>query len=195
MEPLAPWRVWVQVVVVGSALAFIAWRGSAFLRIVGLGIAALIGYGMVQDQVSVRLCPEYFTVGHPPIEGLENPTLLGIAWGFLGAWWGGLILGLVLTVAARAGRGKPREPGELIRPVGVLLVGVAAVTLCCGVSAWYNAAMANVSLGEPWASAIPPERQRWFLIVACAHFGSYLSAVMGGVLLCAWTVSQRRACE
>lgn len=193
MEPLATWRIGVQVGVVAVALLVCALRPMPLLRIVGLCIAALVGYGMLQDQVTARICPEYFTVGHPPIAGVQDPTVLGIAWGFLGSWWGGLFLGLAVAAAARGGSRPQLTAGQLLRPLAVLLAAMVAVTLVCGVGAEYNGAILGVSLGEPWASAVPAPRHRGLLVVASAHFGTYAAALIGGVVLCAWVVRTRRS--
>ena len=37
------------------------------LKIVVLCIVAAIVYGILHDQVTARVCVEYFTIGHPPI--------------------------------------------------------------------------------------------------------------------------------
>jgi len=56
------------------------------LKIILLSIAAVILYGIVHDQVTARMCVEYFTIGHPPIFGTDDPTLLGVGWGILATW-------------------------------------------------------------------------------------------------------------
>jgi hypothetical protein len=191
MEPLAPWRIWTQLGVVGITLVLCCTCRLPFLRIVGCCMAVMIGYGIVQDQVTARLCPEYFTLGHPPIEGLTDPTLLGISWGFLGSWWGGLVLGLALAVCMRSGAAPPLPLNQFVWPLCLMLGGMAAVTTLGGIGTYYNAKLLGVSLGEPWASQIPPERHRGMLVVANAHFGTYGSGVVGGIAVCAWAVWKR----
>jgi hypothetical protein len=149
-------------------------------------------YGMAQDQISVRVCPEYFTVAHPPIVGLSNPTLLGLTWGFLGAWWGGLMIGLALASMATLGRGPRLSARELVRPVALMTAVTAAGTLIAGAGGYFNAELVGMKLGEPLASQIPPERHLRFFAVACAHFGTYASAIFAAIGLCVWTVRQRR---
>ena len=74
------------------------------LRIIGLSLLAAIVYEIAHDQVTARVCVEYFTIGHPPLIPSESPTLLALAWGVVATWWVGLPLGIMLAVAARAGR-------------------------------------------------------------------------------------------
>lgn len=45
------------------------------LKIILLYILAAIVYGICHDQVTARVCVEYFTIGHPPIFHTDSPTL------------------------------------------------------------------------------------------------------------------------
>jgi hypothetical protein len=49
-----------------------------FLKIVALCIVAAVVYGIVHDQVTARICLEYFTEFHPPVFLTSSPTLLGL---------------------------------------------------------------------------------------------------------------------
>jgi hypothetical protein len=46
-------------------------------RILLLSIAAACAYGVAHEQVTARVCVEYFTIGRPPVFRTENPTRLG----------------------------------------------------------------------------------------------------------------------
>jgi len=48
------------------------------LGIVLMCVVAAECYGMAHYQVTARVSVEYFTVGHPPVFGTNDPTLLGI---------------------------------------------------------------------------------------------------------------------
>lgn len=67
------------------------------LRIVALAVAAAVAYGVLHDQVTARICVEYFTIGHPLLVPSYSPTLLALAWGVVATWWVGLVGGLVLA--------------------------------------------------------------------------------------------------
>lgn len=191
-EPLPLWRIAAPILV----FLVLLWLGHLpkrpLLAILLHCCLAVIAYAMLQDQFSVRLSKEYFTLGHAPIAGLDNPTLLGLAWGFLGGFPGGIVLGIPLALAATLGPWPHVEPNELNRALGCLVAGVALASLIAGVSAWYNAGVVNIVVGEPWTSWIALERQRNFFIVACAHFGTYLGGLSGGLLLVAWVSYRRR---
>ena len=51
------------------------------VKIVLLCIAAAVVYGILHDQVTARVCVEYFTIGHPPVFNTDSPTLLALGWG------------------------------------------------------------------------------------------------------------------
>ncbi|MEX0794660.1 MAG: hypothetical protein WD045_16100 [Pirellulaceae bacterium] len=74
-----------------------------FLLIIALSIASAVIYGILHDQITARVCVEYFTIGHPPVFNTEAPTLLGLGWGIIATWWVGLILGVGLAMVARIG--------------------------------------------------------------------------------------------
>jgi hypothetical protein len=192
VEPLARYRIAAPVAACVGLAVLVAVRPLPRFRFALLGLVAFVGYGIVQDQFSARLCPEYFTVFHPPIRGVTDPTLLGIAWGFLGAWWGGFLMGYVTGVAATVGPRPPLGVRELFRPM-VALVGVmAAVTVLTGVNVGRHAELLGVSLEPPLAALGSPERQRLLLVVACYHFAAYATGVVGSVILFVWVVNQRK---
>ena len=70
------------------------------IAIVALCIGSAVAYGILHDQVTARVCVEYFTIGHPPVFSAVSPTMLGIGWGIIATWWVGLLLGIPLAVAA-----------------------------------------------------------------------------------------------
>ena len=103
------------------------------LGIVLMCILAALIYGIVHDQITARVCIEYFTVGHPPVFGTDDPTLLGIGWGIIATWWVGLLLGLPLALVARAGSRPKRSLESLARPILCLMAVMAACALGAGI--------------------------------------------------------------
>jgi len=139
------------------------------LKIILLSIAAAIAYGILHDQVTARICVEYFTIGHAPIFGTENPTLLGIGWGILATWWVGLFLGVPLAVVARAGRRPKRDAAWLVRPIVALMAVSACGAVVAGFIGWVLASRDMVRLVGPMAGAVPAGRHVAFLIDGFAH--------------------------
>lgn len=162
-----------------------------FIKIVILGVVAACVYGIVQDQVTARVCEEYFTIGHPPIFDTDSPTLLAFGWGVVATWWVGLPLGLLIGLASRVG-GWPRLTWRgLLRPIAVVLCVMGVISLLAGVVGYFVADAGGVRLFEPLASRIPAERHVLFLADLWAHNAAYGAGFLGGVGLCIWCIIAR----
>lgn len=163
-----------------------------WVKIVGLGVVAAIAYGIAHDGVTTRVCVEYFTIGHPPIfGGLTSPTALALGWGVLATWWVGMALGILLAGAARLGTRPRLVAADLLRPLGILLATMAALSAVAGCAGYVAAGRGWVFLVEPLASAIPVDRHRAFLADLWAHLAAYGVAFLGGLGLAIWATVRR----
>ena len=153
------------------------------LRIILMSITAAVIYGVLHDQITARICVEYFTIGHPPVFGTDDPTLLGLGWGVIATWWAGLLIGVPLAIAARAGSRPQRSVGTLIRPVATLLLSMAVCACLAGIVGWLLARSGAVFLVGSIADRVPKDRHVPFLADLWAHSASYLSGFVGGVIL------------
>jgi hypothetical protein len=160
-----------------------------FVKIVGLSVGAAILYGILHDQVTARLCVEYFTVFHPYL-GIDDPTLLGLVWGVLATWWVGLGLGILLALCAQVGNPPRLSAAQLVRPVAILL-GCMAVTAILAGASGYQLGLANQSPLPEAMPRIKPEQMAGFLADVFAHLASYISGAVGGVVLSIWAVVHR----
>jgi hypothetical protein len=151
------------------------------LAIVGLCIMAAVVYGVLHDQVTARICVEYFTIGHPRYFDTESPTLLGLGWGIIATWWVGLALGLELAIVARAGNRPPIGVRTLIRPVCRLLCRMALFAFLAGLLGYLMASLGRVSMPEGLAGRVPRDRHAAFLADGFAHAASYIVGFFGGV--------------
>lgn len=154
-----------------------------FLSIISLCVFLAVTYGIIHDQITARICVEYFTIGHAPIFGTNDPTLLGLGWGVLATWWVGIMLGLPLAVVARFGSRPKQSAISLIRPLLLLMVISAICAVMAGTMGGILARHGLVQLIEPMASKVPAERQVAFLIDLWAHNASYLAGFVGGGLI------------
>jgi hypothetical protein len=161
------------------------------LAIVWLCVAAAVAYGVVHDQVTARVCVEYFTIGHPPLVPTTNATLLGLAWGVVATWWAGLISGVPLAIAARASRRPKLTARDLARSVARLLCVMAASALVTGTIGYMLAREGLVWLDGPLAVLVPPDRHARFLADLWAHTASYAVGFFGGLVVCALTWRRR----
>lgn len=162
------------------------------IAIVLLSILAAVIYGVCHDQITARVCVEYFTIGHPPIFATADPTLLGIGWGIVATWWVGLILGIPLALAARAGKWPKRSVASLITPICILLIIMGIAAFGAGVLGYYLARADVVALGEPLYSRVPKSKHVLFIADLWAHLASYLVGTIGGLALSAWLLIDRR---
>ncbi len=160
------------------------------LAIIFLAVAAAIVYGVVHDQITARICIEYFTIGHPRLIDSTSPTILGLFWGVVATWWVGLPLGIGLAIAARAGSRPKLKLGDLIRPVLKLLGWMFVVAIVAGLVGFITAKTGLFRLVGPLATRIPADRHVAFLTDGWAHSGSYIAGVVGGIVL--WIVTWRR---
>lgn len=161
------------------------------LKIVGLCIGSAIFYGVLHDQVTARVCVEYFTIGHPPIFLTDDPTILALGWGVLATWWVGLLLGVPAALVSRVGPLPKLGASELFRPIGLLLLVMGLVSLIAGTIGFFVAQAGGVWLLEPLSSRVPVEKHSLFLADLWAHLAAYGVGFVGGIVLCGWVWFKR----
>ncbi|HEY9715555.1 MAG TPA: hypothetical protein V6C72_18925 [Chroococcales cyanobacterium] len=165
------------------------------LMIVVLSVVASIAYGIIHDQITVRICLEYFTVFHPLIFGMQSPTVLAFLWGIVATWWVGAFLGVLLATAACAGSAPMRSAGSLVRPIGKLLMVVALGATASGVIGYFLITSGALVITESGMQRLPPQMAARFLADAFAHSGSYLVGSIGGIVLAVKVWKSRQALQ
>lgn len=153
------------------------------MGIVVMSIFAAVVYGVIHDQITARICVEYFTIGHPPIFNTSDPTLLGLGWGIFATWWVGLLLGIPLAIVSRVGTRPKRSLASLFRPILKLLAVMGVGAIVAGAVGGLLASMGAVFLIGRMADAVPADRHVAFLIDLWAHAASYLIGLVGGLVL------------
>lgn len=154
------------------------------LAIILLCVLASVAYGVVHDQVTARVCLEYFTVFHPQLVPSTDPTLVALGWGVAATWWVGLLLGLPLAVMARAGAMPKRSAASLVQPVAVLMAVCAVSALISGLLGF---ALVSNSMVEPTVArriGLEPQLHASFTADLWAHNASYAIGFVGGLVLC-----------
>ncbi len=164
----------------------------AMTAIVVQCVAAAILYGIVHDQVTARVCVEYFTVFHPTIVPTSSPTVLGLVWGVVATWWVGLGLGLPLAVVAQVGHRPTLSAAELRRPTAILLAVMATLALIVGLACYALAGSGSLAMPRHLAGLIPGSRHAAFLADLGAHNTSYLAGFVGGLVVLGWAWRRRR---
>lgn len=162
------------------------------LKILLLCVVAAVVYGILHDQVTARVCVEYFTIGHPPIFGTTSPTLLAFGWGVLATVWCGLIVGILAIAACRMGPWPKSGAAQLICPVLALLLVMACASLLAGVVGYGLARAGAIRLFGTIAARVPVSRHTVFLADLWAHCAAYAVGFAGGGVLCIRMLLQRR---
>jgi hypothetical protein len=163
------------------------------LKILLVCTIAAIGYGVIHDQFTTRICIEYFTVFHPRIFASQSPTVLAIGWGILATWWVGTALGLLLTIAARIGSRRKLAARHLLRPIGKLLLFMAACAALFGFAGFVLTEREVISPPQWVALTLPHSVYSRFMADWWAHNASYASGIMGGLGLCMLTYRRRNS--
>jgi hypothetical protein len=165
-----------------------------WIKIILLSVASAVVYGILQDQITARICLEYFTIGHPPVFGTtQDPTVLAFGWGVLATWWVGLLLGLLLAAVARLGSRPKLGARELLKPILVLMAFVGLAALSMGIVGFVAAKTGGVWLLPDLAALIPSEKHNLYLADLWAHSAAYVAAFVGGIACCSWIWWKRRS--
>lgn len=162
------------------------------LKILALTITGAIAYGILQDQVTARICVEYFTVGHPPVFRTTSATLLGFGWGIIATWWVGVLLGVPLALIARWGARPKLCARDFFEPLFVLMGAVAALAVSAGLLGYGAARMGWAWIDRPLVAAlVPAERHALYLADAWAHSAAYAGGVVGAMIVGTWAWQRR----
>lgn len=162
-------------------------------KIILLCVAASISYGIIHDQITARLCIEYFTVAHPPLFPTTSPTLLALYWGVAATAGLGFVLGYVLSLVAHAGNQPPLHFTQLISSVVRLLATMALSSVVAGICGYWLTKHGIIAIPRDFGAAIPRESHVQFMAVSFAHASSYLVGLLGSALLVfrVWTARGR----
>lgn len=154
-------------------------------------VVAAVVYGILHDQVTARVCVEYFTIGHPPIFNTQSPTLLALGWGIIATWWVGIMLGVPTALACRAGSWPKFTARQLVWPIVILMVVMGIGALTAGIAGYYAAQSGDVQLVGGLDSRIAPEKHAAFIADLWAHITSYALGFIGGWVIVSYVVFAR----
>jgi len=162
-------------------------------KIVLMSVLAAMAYRVVQDQVTVRVCVEYFAMGHNPVLSTESTALLAYGRWMIASWWWGLLLGVPLAAAARFGS-KPKTKAVTLRePMIHLLVRVACYAVLAGLAGYFAVKQGWFGVIESMEHDLVPEREAAYIAVLWAHWTAYGSSAVEGIAFCIRTWRRRGA--
>jgi hypothetical protein len=154
-----------------------------YLKIVMLCVAAAVAYGVLHDQITARICVEYFTVAHPRVIESESPTQLALVWGVLATWWAGVLIGIPLACVSRIGRRRKLGAAELVKPLAVVLCAMGLISAIAGGVGYILARRGTIQLDGWLAANVPSDKHPALLADAAAHLAAYGSGLLGGIAL------------
>ena len=155
-----------------------------FLQIVCLSVLAAVVYGVVHDQITIRICPEYFTVAHPRLIETNSLTLLALLWGVIATWWVGLPLGVLLGIATYAGSWPQLRLRAVAYMIAILVCVIGTLAGIAGVIA-YAAECGQVfrDFASDLAGKIDRSMHNRFMIAWTMHVTSYCAGALGALVL------------
>ncbi len=152
-------------------------------KIILLCMVLAILYGIVHNQITVRISLEYFTIGHRALISSTSPTLMGIAWGVHPNWWVGLSMGVLLAIAGRAGKWPKRNARFFVRPLLMLFLvsGIASAT--AGILGYRLTNSGTLGLYGSLASTVPASGHAAYISALWMHTASYTAGTMGAFII------------
>ncbi|HEU4471160.1 MAG TPA: hypothetical protein VFR58_08760 [Flavisolibacter sp.] len=167
---------------------FAVFSESIFVCIVLAGI-----YGVLHDQVTYTIAPEYFTrfkyhqFGfEPALFGGHRQTVAVI--GFLATWWTGLFIGFSLGLT-----GLIYKDHKLMRKAirrAVLIV--FCVALAMGLAGFLYGKLVLAKTGVDWWMPENLADKEAFIAVGSTHNFSYLGGLTGLITCIVYLVKRRR---
>ena len=167
------------------------------LLIIGLG--PLIGglYGIIHDQLTYTISPEYYTkfkfyqfglmdIGNEAI--FPNPRLQVSTVGFMATWWMGLPIGLILGLVGLTIKDTRQMFGITLKAF-VLTTIVAFITGLIGL-AYGKVILANT--GVSWWLPDNLIDKKNFIAVGSMHNFSYLGGLIGLIAGIIYILRQRK---
>ena len=153
---------------------------------------AAVSYGIVHDEITARLCIEYFTVTHSPLIASRDPTAVGLFWGIFATWWVGIPLGGGLAAACCL-RPIPTLPGDIVAPLVRLLGLIALCAFLGGVFGYLGYSAGWLRIPEDYSDCIPLGHHAWFLVDSLADLAGCIAGFPGGLLLIVLAATGRYA--
>ncbi len=152
-------------------------------KIILLSTCAATGYGIIHDQITARVCIEYFSVAHPALFHTQSPSLIAFGWGVVATFWIGLTFGCLLARASQSEGLPPIPISKLAKLIFVLLGTMALAATLAGIVGFELSHHSLISMPSPWVRTIPLSQDDRFMAVWFPHGASYLLGIVGGTFL------------
>ena len=154
---------------------FAVFSATIFISILLAGL-----YGILHDQVTYSIAPEYFTKFkydqfgfEPQWFGGDRQTVALI--GFLATWWAGLLIGLVLGLTSLIFKDHQTMRKGLLKAIIVTF----CFALATGVFGYFYGKFVLTKSGVDWWLPDNLDDRNAFIIVGSIHNFSYLGGLLG----------------
>ncbi len=167
---------------------FGVFTATTFIAIVLSGL-----YGIIHDQVTYSISPEYFTKFKYQQFGLDPDKFGGhrqtvAIIGFLATWWMGIFIGFLLGLTGMIFKNHKIMRKVIINGIKVILV-TAVLSAFVGYL-WGKFYLVNTDTGW-WSLPEGLVDRRHFIIVATVHNFSYLGGVAGILFAIIYMIRRR----
>lgn len=175
-------------------------RVGLILIWIAISVVAAVIYGVVNDQITATISPEYFSVfkQHQFAAAIESAGLTdapmreqAVLVGVLSTWWFGLFLGVVLGFCGIAGRNADLSTRRFAGTVVWVMTVTFAVSVAFGATAYLAEPLVGPdALHCPFLSGIREVRRAF--AVGWWHNGAYLGALIATAVAGVRVQKQRR---
>lgn len=163
-----------------------------FFKTILTTLAIAIAYGILHDLVTAHLCVEYFTIGHPKIIESESPILLALIWGVIATWWVALPMGIFIAGFNHFGSRPTLEFNLILKLILKLILIMFSVALLAGIIGYVLTELNVIYLLPRLADHIDATKHSKFLAAGWAHTSSYLSGIIGTIVICKIILKRRK---
>ena len=167
---------------------------------IGIGVVGATLYGILNDQITVTLSPEYFSVFKRAqfaqvlyrAGWMHAPTRLqAVLVGTLATWWFGLFLGIALGLSSLLGRHRALSTRDYLRAVAGIMVFTLALSMAFGLIA-YLVEPAVHPTPDDWPFLYDIQAVRPAFAIGFWHDGAYLGGFLGTLTACFWAQLKRK---
>jgi len=172
-----------------------------FLVFIVLVISACViagVYGIVHDQLTYTIAPEYYTrfkffqfelLDEGMSGEVPNPRLWVAVVGFLATWWMGFPIGLILGLCSV--HPNPKIMFMLGLKAFAVTIVIAFITGLFGLVIGYMPGSARVGI-NPWSGKRDLDHYLDFMAVGSMHNASYMGGFLGLAVAIAYLVRKKR---
>ncbi|AKK72026.1 hypothetical protein OK18_04695 [Chryseobacterium gallinarum] len=163
-----------------------------FILIIIISILFAGTYGILHDQITFTLSPEYYTLLKFPQFGIENLDLnirikAGIV-GFLATWWVGLFLGI-----AYASVSIFLDSRKVLKVTLQSILINLCITVVLGISGYFFAVYFLTPENTDWYIPLETVDIRNFINVGSIHNFGYIGGVAGLIVGIIYQIKKAKA--